>query len=324
MSLRRAEAVAISLSKVLIAAAMLASPGSAGAAGGEKKVAAPKAARPEAGDDAKAKGGANDARWCRACHLQARFNAASVSKSAHFELTCRDCHVGYHFNPHEPVEKPDEEVGAALKGLARHDPVALAECTASCHDDLVSSAGRFPHGAGRKGAPRGPKARTPYCLDCHGDSHLIPASEKQAALPRRRLENDKCLHCHADERVTAAAKVSREVLPSYEDSVHGRMLTLGSERAPGCVDCHGGHELVTKPEKMLARCRKCHAKATPKFAGLVTHKPLGPGHRPVSFYTQKFFGWLTFLTIAALGVHILLDLARALLGRLAGGRSEKE
>ena len=75
---------------------------------------------------------------------------------------------------------------------------------------------------------------------------------------------------------------------------------------------------------MLARCRKCHAKATPKFAGLVTHKPLGPGHRPVSFYTQKFFGWLTFLTIAALGVHILLDLARALLGRLAGGRSEKE
>jgi hypothetical protein len=31
----------------------------------------------------------------------------------------------------------------------------------------------------------------------------------------------------------------------------------------------------------------------------------------VSFFTLKFFGWLTFLTIFALSLHVLLDVYRS-------------
>ena len=41
------------------------------------------------------------------------------------------------------------------------------------------------------------------------------------------------------------------------------------------------------------------------------HRPFTQEARPVSYFTLKFFGWLTFLTIFALSLHVLLDVFRS-------------
>ena len=248
----------------------------------------------------------DDRKWCLMCHREPAY--AAFKDSAHADLLCRDCHENNQFNPHEPVEEFSGDL-TQLKPFAKSDPVALAAC-AGCHEDMGTSAELMPHGRA-DGALKPP---LPYCLDCHGEPHQIQKVEDLPQPQRRLAENATCTACHGNpERMDGGTlAIGIEPVETYADSMHLRKVLLGSANAPGCVDCHGGHHTADLRKAPEQACNKCHEGATAAFASLVTHKPVTAAQKPVSFWTQKFFAWLTFLTILGLLGHISLDITHSL------------
>lgn len=274
----------------------------------------------------------DDPKWCRACHQQARFSEKQFAATVHNENTCRDCHADYQFNPHEPVKNAPSEAAKAVAKFAKKDPSALAACH-DCHDDF--EAGEFPHGVarakrnevkekanGNTGAKTKVALKKPYCLDCHGDPHMILAAKKLDPRKRRQLMNHRCLKCHGNTEAMKKAGIDHDIAHTYEDSIHARKLALGASLTPGCVDCHGGHKQIDVAAGMVGACKKCHEYATEAFASLVSHKPMKA--KPVSYYTQKFFAWLTFITILMLSLHVLLDLFSVIRLKLRANAESKE
>lgn len=262
-----------------------------------------------------------DARWCRLCHADEVFEPSRWRSLAHDEQVCADCHTGYHFNPHLPVdlgpEAADTNEGATP---AKRRAAAWAAC-ASCHEDDLPEDGTVSHGDGKDEA--GQPLESPTCRDCHGGPHDVALAESLPPAERRHRANERCNGCHADEARMAKAGLNTEAASGYAHSVHGRKLDLGGTRAPGCVDCHGGHEHKDLQGESGAKvCGDCHDAATADFVTLGDHRPFTREARPVSYFTLKFFGWLTFLTIFALSVHVVLDVLRSVkvvLARRSGG-----
>ncbi len=253
-----------------------------------------------------AAGDSSDPKWCLTCHNEAPFTAVQSPHGAHKAENCRDCHTGYQFNPHEPVEEAASEDIDAMKKRGVKNPVAMAACM-DCHDAPTDTAGAFPHGKDKKGTLPG----SPYCLDCHGDPHEIQLMKSLAPAARRIAMNKRCIKCHEDPKKMNAAKLSTGIVAAYDHTMHAIKLDLGSPDAPGCADCHPAHPPGdAKKAAALAAgpCIKCHEGAQPRFRELANHKPMTVKDRPTSFYTLKFFAWLTFLTILGLSLHVLLDI----------------
>lgn len=260
---------------------------------------------------------ADDPKWCRACHQEPELTAKAFRQSAHRKQNCRDCHTGFQFNPHEPVQVAKSKDIDALQQLGFAQPVALASCI-SCHDDATAAAGTFDHAKPREGAkPLTAKEAKdkgmPYCLDCHGSVHEIALAKDQTPVQRRRAMNERCVQCHGDPKKMEPFQRSAPMVKEYEHTMHARKLQLGSEDAPGCMDCHPSHKKArAKAELAGSPCAECHKGVAKEFKALANHKPVDRETRPVSFWTQKFFAWLTFLTILALSLHVLLDLLGAI------------
>ena len=71
----------------------------------------------------------------------------------------------------------------------------------------------------------------------------------------------------------ASSGVSSAPYTSYEQSVHGKAVTGGSEYAAVCTDCHGAHDILpgSDPKSPIAKfnvpatCGKCHADVQTAF-----------------------------------------------------------
>jgi hypothetical protein len=245
---------------------------------------------------------------CGACHQQSEFSKEGLGQSAHADLDCRDCHQTYQFDPHKAPEEPDADAVAKYGKYSKKAPDAFAAC-AECHEDDLGAHGMdIPHG--QPFAER--KAGTPYCLDCHGNPHTIEKTTAMPPLERRRTFNARCKSCHADEEKMAAAGRDTVPVKHYEHTVHFRKLALGSDTAPGCLDCHGGHDLTGKGQAKIETCVGCHPAANEDFVKLAEHHELTAEDSPVGYYTQKMFAWLTVTTIFLLALHVLMDLLATL------------
>lgn len=272
--------------------------------------------------------GDDDPKWCRACHQETVFSADSFGSSAHGDLSCRDCHEGFHFDPHKAVDVPDEDDLKVFVARGTKSPAALAACT-GCHDEVTDTPGMVPHAMtpelqhaeeGEDGTKI--DASLPYCLDCHGDPHAIPKPKSMSDRQKRITFNERCIGCHGNKERMSSKDYATLPVETYEETVHGRKLDLGSVKAPGCIDCHGSHKRRNLRDEsvVVETCGKCHTGVTTHFAHLVSHRPLDKKQRPTAYYTQKFFAWLTFLTILFLMIHVALDLNATLRSRGRGGK----
>jgi cytochrome b subunit of formate dehydrogenase len=67
--------------------------------------------------------------------------------------------------------------------------------------------------------------------------------------------------------------ISSQVFVSYEESVHGRAVASGSQKAAVCTDCHGVHEILSAADpkssifkfNVPATCGKCHQQVQYEF-----------------------------------------------------------
>jgi hypothetical protein len=120
---------------------------------------------------------------------------------------------------------------------------------------------------------------------------------------------NKCGRCH------------EEIAKTYFDTYHGKVSQLGYSKTAKCYDCHGSHDIrkVSDPashlshDNVVGTCKQCHAGATRRFAGYLTHATHhDPKKYPYLFWT--FWGMTSLLVVTFVlgGIHTLLWIPRAL------------
>ena len=121
-------------------------------------------------------------------------------------------------------------------------------------------------------------AQDAICLDCH--LHSLDSTRAMTFVDTTDLATSahadlSCQDCHdliADQPHTGKRQVDcgachAEVKAEYTESVHGLAVGHGIEEAPRCIDCHGGHDILTTtdPESRVfstnvaKTCSDCHA-----------------------------------------------------------------
>ena len=276
---------------------------------------------------------------CLDCHAASKpdevgVRPAEFGKSVHGSFGCTDCHAGYQApGPHElpPLDLADAARVKRFEALkASTAPRAFLAC-GNCHSEVAEQLAASIHGAWMKNDA---KVAGPTCAKCHGVVHEIakavvsPGKADARFTPGARAISQRCQACHDDPAFTEAAGLQHEVVGTFKDSIHGRLVAVGSGRAPSCADCHGtavpdakgvlhpnAHTILSKsdtrsPVNMANRaqtCGRCHEGANANFAKLVTHQ-LHDTDSKIPHFLHVVFSWLAALTLIFFAGHVLLDL----------------
>ncbi len=281
---------------------------------------------------------ANDknAPYCSECHgthhVLGKKNPLSPTFAPKVPDLCARCHregqkaaIRYTGTQHEIIKSYQESIHG--KGLLKSGLTVTATCT-SCHT---------AHGELPKSDPDStvnPRNLPATCGQCH---HGIQEQFKQSVHSRLVTHTDKelpvCNDCHTAHSIQRAdldkfelevmskcGRCHQEIAKTYFDTYHGKVSRLGYTKTAKCYDCHGAHDIqkVTDPRSHLSRanvvntCRKCHADATRRFAGYLTHATHhDPKKYPFLFWSFWGMTGLLIGTFVIGGVHTLLWLPRA-------------
>jgi cytochrome b subunit of formate dehydrogenase len=200
---------------------------------------------------------------CLACHSDSGMNKEVEGKkvslfvdgehfknSIHSMFTCVDCHTDVKSSPHE-------------------NSPAKVSC-AQCHADQQAVYERSFHGqAFKKG-----DTNSATCVSCHGGPHeILPAADPKSRVNHANIAAT-CGTCHGQKFVMEASGHSAQPFLSYQESVHGRAVAAGSDKAAVCTDCHGSHEILaaSDPKSSIFKfnvpmtCAKCHNSVQQEFA----------------------------------------------------------
>jgi hypothetical protein len=213
---------------------------------------------------------------CLACHgdstMTTELNGKQVSLSVNADgfknsihgtmFTCVDCHSDVKTSPHETTP-------------------AKVSC-AQCHADQQAAYDRSYHAKAIKAGD----VQAATCVNCHGSPHeLLPASDPKSRVNHANIPAT-CGACHGQKFVMAASGHSAQVFVSYEESVHGKAVAAGSEKAAVCTDCHGSHEIraASDPKSPIfkfnvpATCAKCHNNVEEQFAQSIHGQAIAHGN----------------------------------------------
>jgi cytochrome b subunit of formate dehydrogenase len=213
---------------------------------------------------------------CLACHndstLTADVNGKAVSRYVNADafrnsihggmFACVDCHTDVKTSPHENTP-------------------AKISCS-SCHADEQAAYDRSFHAK----AIRSGDAKAATCIDCHGSPHeLLPASDPKSRVNHVNIPAT-CGTCHGQKFVMEASGHSAQPFISYEQSVHGRAVAAGSEKAAVCTDCHGTHEILQASDSKSSifkfnvpmTCAKCHKPVEQEFMESIHGQAIARGN----------------------------------------------
>ncbi len=278
----------------------------------------------------------SNAPTCKECHgthgVLGKHDPQSLTFATKVPELCGRCHregqkaaMRYLGRQHEIIQHYTESIHG--KGLLKSGLTVTATCN-NCHTahgvlprsdpqstinpkNLPATCGTCHHGIQEQFVQSVHSASVtktgkdlPVCSDCHS-AHSIRRTDETGF----KLEiMDKCGRCH------------EEIAKTYFDTYHGKVSRLGYTKTAKCYDCHGAHDIlkVADPRSHLSRanvvatCRKCHADATRRFAGYLTHATHhDPKKYPFLFWA--FWGMTSLLlgTFVVSGIHTLLWLPRA-------------
>ena len=202
---------------------------------------------------------------CLACHNDATLTKeengkqvslhvddAAFKASIHSTFGCTDCHTDIKAFPHDPTP-------------------AMPKC-ATCHSDEQAA---YDHGSPRQGR-RGRQH----------ERRQVPGLPRQCPhhSSRQRSEVEGSAHQHSADLRRMPRTEAGDELPaasasttfgSYEQSVHGKAVAGGSEKAAVCTDCHGAHDILGggDPKSTVFKfnvpdtCAKCHAEVAAEIQG---------------------------------------------------------
>ncbi len=212
---------------------------------------------------------------CLACHGDSSFTTEENGKPVslyvnpeHFKnslhggmFTCVDCHTDVKTSPHENTP-------------------AKVSC-ATCHAEEQAAYDRSTHAKALKAGNLG--AAT--CTSCHGSPHeLLAASDPKSRVSHVNIPQT-CGTCHGQKFVMQSSGFSAQPYISYQQSVHGRAVANGSEKAAVCTDCHGAHEILSAADSkspifkfnVPTTCGKCHGPVEKVFMASIHGQAISRG-----------------------------------------------
>lgn len=234
---------------------------------------------------------------CAGCHQDVKLDSHPSAQYAtkrqlalHVAKACRTCHADSRLTA-SPLHQ---------RAISRPD----AEPCSSCHGS---------HAIGKTQVRKGKVSATQYCLTCHSkpmsrtiDGKTIPLTIDEAWVKGSVHRNHECTDCHtayskenhpAPKNYTSGRQLSHAASETCErchfekavkkkDSIHAVLLAGGDERAPGCSDCHGAHQVgpgALSDTLDGVPCRKCHEQIYDAFRTSVhgMAKRTGTAHPPL-------------------------------------------
>ncbi len=156
------------------------------------------------------------------------------------------------------------------------------------------------------------------CLSCHGDAALemkLPSGETEKLFVDRAVFEKSvhgaklgCVGCHVGHEEyphpELKAKDRAQLVASFRDAcrschfdnyakaldgVHYKLAAKGDSSAPGCVDCHGSHD-IARPGRPRAKvsetCSACHSEVAEKYGTSVHGLALAEGSQDVPVCTD--------------------------------------
>jgi hypothetical protein len=251
---------------------------------------------------------------------------AFYNHSVHRKIECRDCHTYINKIPHEPVT----EVVNCANQCHIKPPFAQEKFS---HQNIVAIFNQSAHGI-RPSDSEVLKQAKPYCKFCHQNPiyyriaehrvsyaetlqrctnchpqsgviqayiHITHRLRKKTSRSSREIVK-LCAKCHQDTALMKKLKVSATALDAvetYNRSIHGKLVQLGSQKAANCVSCHassGLHDIYKKDDKratiykenLMKTCQQCHETPTPWFVGIAVHPKAEHKESRFVFYMSIF------------------------------------
>ncbi len=282
-------------------------------------------------------------------------NQELFESGPHRRNKCKDCHTDINRIPHDPAKKVDcsqechiTEPSGNVK--FSHKPIAKI-LARSVHSPID-----------RNGQEKEFKEDYPGCKDCHDQPFYRPFSIYKGHLTpgvsKRGIARCKSCHTNGDfaedfyEHVTTRLRKSRfpmetidvcakchqdpdflerhdldDAVTTYKQTFHGKLIALGSEKTPDCIDCHvvEGENTHLIESKVVAtsavnqanvgntcRTAECHVRAGPQLAGYQTHVTYDREKYPLEFYMLVFFKALMAVVLYFFLTLIFFELLRRL------------
>jgi len=227
--------------------------------------------------------------YLHSSHAKARLVKGLINAPA-----CTDCH-----GTHDILPKGNPE--------SRTSHAKVPETCGRCHEIILDQWKQSTHGQlWAEGKPG------PVCITCHS-AHDI---QDPTSIQMRQRFPGECGSCHEKHDRT------------YAESFHGKATGIGSKSAAMCSDCHTPHHNLPasdpnstiNPKNLAKTCGKCHqGDITPSFLTFDPHNdPKDPHSNIYVYWVYVFMVGLLIGVFAFFGIHDLLWLQRALVGRLRG------
>ena len=278
----------------------------------------------------------------------------------HRRNNCRDCHADIDRIPHKTANKID-----CTKQCHIIEPSGNVVFS---HKSIANTLAKSVHGKfDADGNPKPYQEDYPYCKDCHEEPLYRPISVYKGVAKHgvSKRSISRCKSCHKSgnfaedfyEHVTSRLHKTRfaleivevcakchqdpefrkrheldDVITSYKQTFHGKMLALGSERTADCLDCHvvegeNNHLIESKnvvtssihKDNIGNTCRTsdCHKSASASLAGFQTHVTYDRDKYPLQFYMLMFFKALMALVMYFFLTLVFFELMRRLFPKFA-------
>ena len=171
-----------------------------------------------------------------------------------------------------------------IKSIPHTAPPAKVTC-AQCHADAQLAYSNSYHAKPVKSATgTGPAAN---CEDCHGGAHEVLAGDDKKSPVNHSNIPATCGRCHGQKFLMESNGESAQAFLSYQESVHGRAVENGSQKAAVCTDCHGAHEILPASDakspiykaSVPVTCGKCHAQIATTFNQSIHGQAIARGNQ---------------------------------------------
>jgi nitrate/TMAO reductase-like tetraheme cytochrome c subunit len=270
---------------------------------------------------------------------------ALFTHSVHRNVGCRECHTTIRRIPHDPITQPvdcatvchvqppfsDEKfshrrivdlfntsIHAAKPDMPPEKQRALPNCK-YCHMNPLLE--RLPEEAISY------SETLRRCFNCHETQGVIQAYSHVTHRLRKKTTRSPaeiiqlCADCHADPALLAPFDLSAKALTAvatYNRSIHGKAIMLGSQRTADCISCHASsalHDIYTKEnpratihaDNLKQTCLQCHEQTNSFFVKVAVHPQSGREENPLIYFLNIMLRLAMYGTIGGLMGLLLLE-----------------
>jgi hypothetical protein len=222
---------------------------------------------------------------CRECHT-------NVTKIPHDDniqqVNCaNECHMVPPFTQEKFSHKKIIGIfNGSSHGIKPEDPAQLKEAKPDCKYCHLN-----PSYSGLSENTVNYEESLRRCTNCHVEYGVVQSYKHMTHRLRRKTSRSPqeivalCGKCHQDSQLMRSLNVSETgltALETYNQSIHGKLVRLGSTKAADCVSCHATNSLhdiykssnvesTVFRENLKKTCSQCHKNTNSWFVGIAVH-----------------------------------------------------